>query len=74
MLTRRLIHGRPHQSKVFCLIIRANDETIAKVIDMILVLALARQKYLELPERLGGIAIAILLAVRVRRHDHQKFL
>ena len=56
------------------MIVGTDQEPIVEMIDVIFMLALARQKDFRLTERTIGFEIAVFLAVGVRGDDHQKLL
>jgi hypothetical protein len=74
MLPLWFLHRCPHQTKVFRMIVGTDQEPIVEMIDVIFMLALARQKDFRLTERTIGFEIAVFLAVGVRGDDHQKLL
>src|SRR3970040_1745242 len=66
VLARRLVQWRRPQTKAFRLIIGAYEEAVVKMLDMILMLARARQKDLEFAERPVRFEVTVFLAVGVR--------
>src|SRR5437660_7505597 len=74
VLSFGFLYRRRQETEVLRVIIGANNEPIMKMIDMIFMLALARQKYFEFAARIVGVEIAVLLADGLRRNDHQKSL
>src|SRR5919108_3586742 len=68
-----LIKRRTHQAKVLGLIVGPNQEAVLIVIEMVLVLSLPRQEYVEIAVGIVRIQVPILLAQRMRGHDHKVF-
>src|SRR5207247_8752714 len=63
-----------HQAEILRLIVRANQEAILVMIDVIFVVSFPRQKDFELAEWIARVQVAVFLAQRLRRNDHQILL
>src|SRR5581483_7511971 len=60
---RRPIQRRPQEARIPGLMIGADNEAVFEMIEVILVVALARQEYLKFAERPIGVQVAVFLAV-----------
>ena len=63
-----------HQAEILRLIVRANQEAILVMIDVIFVVSFPRQKDFELAEWIARVQVAVFLAQSVGRNDHQILL
>src|ERR1041384_3408646 len=69
-----LRYWRPHKAKVFRAIVGPDDKSVFDMLDVILMLSLAREKNLKSSLRIVGIEVSVFLAERLSGNNQQKFL